>query len=65
MRDKAEGVHQSKQSVKGMPGIKLGHQEPKVHDIEKVGTSGPHGVQFGMPTDNEISDHSVIKRLGA
>jgi hypothetical protein len=65
-RDKAEGVHENKMSEKGRDS-RMGHQSGagKVSGIEHVGSSSGHGVRFKMPTDKEVCDHSVIKKLGA
>ena len=58
-RDKAEGVLQNKSSHKHEDNKKGGRGSETVHDIEHVGSSGSHGVRFGMP--KEVVDHSCVR----
>jgi hypothetical protein len=53
------GVKENKMSHEGEDNKKGGRGSETVHDIEHVGSSGAHGVRFGMP--KEVVDHSNVR----
>lgn len=60
----SKGKNENRASERGSDNRK-GHQPTTIKSEEHVGSSGSHGVRFKMPTDNEVCDHSVIRKLGA
>ena len=53
------GMKENKMSKKGSDNTKGGRGSETVREIEKVGSSGSHGVQFSMP--KEVVDHSCVR----
>lgn len=53
------GMKENKMSLKGRDNTKGSRGSESVKEIEKVGSSGSHGVQFSMP--KEVVDHSCVR----
>lgn len=52
-------MNENRASEKGMSHAHSGKGSETVREIEKVGSSGSHGVRFSMP--KEVVDHSCVR----